>query len=166
MIFNFLLFACLKAAILSEKEQVNRTAVNEVTEVNKGHQNDTDYDSIKVLIMDSDDPLDNNVIGLRLTWNFKTGDEKVDLLSTQPNPIFLYDRHLMCSYTFHGKFYMVGGKIKKILRLKLREKNILGEVPESANSTFTKQMPRRRFEVSETEYKQLEDLPFSFSSGN
>ena len=116
--------------------------------------------------MDSDDPLDNNVIGLRLTWNFKTGDEKVDLLSTQPNPIFLYDRHLMCSYTFHGKFYMVGGKIKKILRLKLREKNILGEVPESANSTFTKQMPRRRFEVSETEYKQLEDLPFSFSSGN
>ena len=27
-------------------------------------------------------------------------------------------------------------------------------------------MPRRRFEVSETEYKQLEDLPFSFSSGN
>ena len=116
MIFNFLLFACLKAAILPEKEQVNRTAVNEVTEVNKGHQNVTDYDSIKVLIMDSDDPLDNNVIGLRLTWNFKTGDEKVDLLSTQPNPIFLYDRHLMCSYTFHGKFYMVGGKIKKILR--------------------------------------------------
>ena len=46
------------------------------------------------------------------------------------------------------------------------EKNILGEVPESENSTFTKQMPRRRFEVSETEYKQLEDLPFSFSSGN
>ena len=33
------------------------------------------------------------------------------------------------------------------------------------NSTFTKQMPRRRFEVSETEYKQLDDLPFSFSSG-
>ena len=104
MILNFLLFVCLKAAILPEKEQVNRTAVNEVTEVNKDHQNATDYDSIKVLIMDSDDPLDNNVIGLRLTWNFKTGDEKVDLLPTQPNPIFLFDRHLMCSYTFHGKF--------------------------------------------------------------
>ena len=119
MIFNFLLFGCLKASVILEKEQVNLTAVNEVTEVtevNKGPQNVTDFDNIKVLIMDSDDPLDNNVIGLRLTWNFKTGDEKVELLPTQPNPIFLYDRHLMCSYTFHGKFYMVGGKIFKFFR--------------------------------------------------
>ena len=120
MIFNFLLFGCLKASIIPEKDEFNRTGVNEVTEVNKGHQNVTDYDNIKVLIMDSDDPLDNNVIGLRLTWNFKTGDEKVDLLSTQPNPIFLYDRHLMCSYTFHGKFYMVGGKISKIFSLNFK----------------------------------------------
>ena len=114
MIFNFLLFGCLNAATIPEKQKFNRTTVNEVTEFNKGHQNVTDYDNIKVLIMDSDDPLDNNVIGLRLTWNFKTGDEKVDLLPTQPNPIFLYDRHLMCSYTFHGKFYMVGGKLTKV----------------------------------------------------
>ena len=106
----FLLYGCSTAAILPEKENVDRTAINEVIKVNKGHQNLTDNDTIKVLIMDSDDPLDNNVIGLRLNWNIKTADEKVDLLPTQPNPIFLYDRHLMCSFTFHGKFYMVGGK--------------------------------------------------------
>ena len=40
-----------------------------------------------------------------------------------------------------------------------------GELPEGENSTFTKQMPMRRFEVSTTEYKQLDDLPFPFSSG-
>ena len=65
--------------------------------------------------MDSDDPLDNDVIGLTLNWNIKTGAEKVDLLPTKPNPIFDYDRHMMCSYTFHGKFYMVGGKFKQSL---------------------------------------------------
>ena len=110
MFLIFLLYGCLTTAIISEKQNFDRTAINKVIKVNKGSQNVTDNDSIKVLIMDSDDPLDKNVIGLRLNWNIKTGDEKVDLLPTQPNPIFLYDRHLMCSYTFHGKFYMVGGK--------------------------------------------------------
>ena len=110
MFLIFLLYGCLTAAILPEKENLDRSAINEVIKVNKVQQNLTDYDTLKVLIMDSDDPLDNNVIGLRLNWNIKTADEKVDLLPTQPNPIFLYDRHLMCSYTFQGKFYMVGGK--------------------------------------------------------
>ena len=110
MFWIFLLYGCSTAAILPEKQNFNRSAINEVVKVNKVQQNLTDYDTIKVLIMDSDDPLDNNVIGLRLNWNIKTSDEKVDLLPTQPNPIFLYDRHLMCSFTFHGKFYMVGGK--------------------------------------------------------
>ena len=70
--------------------------------------------------MDPDDPLDNDVIGLTLHWNIKTGDEKVDLLPTKPNPIFDYDRHVMCSYTFHGKFYMVGGKFDAWIVLPIR----------------------------------------------
>ena len=76
MILIFILAKFLNAtpAARADKNTLRLTnpSVNDVTTSHLGLddvivlENKTDYDTIKVLIMDPDDPLDNDVVGLKL----------------------------------------------------------------------------------------------------